>query len=187
MRKDFGAKTWLYPMPVLIIGTYDENGKANAMNAAWGGIYDYNQITVSLSGHVSTDNIRKSKAFTISVGTKSTLEACDYVGLVSQEKEPNKLDKAGLHPIKSNKVNAPLFEELPFTLECELVSLEGDLGEGGTLIGNIVNVSIDESVLTDGMLDVKKLQPISFDPINNKYLLLSEEAGDAFKAGLKLK
>lgn len=187
MRKDFGTKTWLYPMPVLIIGTYDENGRANAMNAAWGGIYDYNQITVSLSGHVSTDNIRKSKAFTISVGTKATLEACDYVGLVSQEKEPNKLEKAGLHPFKSNKVNAPLFIELPFTLECELVSLDGDMGEGGTLIGNIVNVSIDESVLTDGKLDVKKLQPISFDPINNKYLLLSEEAGDAFKAGLKLK
>jgi len=187
MRKDFGAKTWLYPMPVLIIGTYDENGNPNAMNAAWGGIYDYNQITVSLSGHVSTDNIRKSKAFTISVGTKDTLEICDYVGLVSQEKEPKKIEKADLHPFKSNKVNAPLFEEFPFTLECELVSLDGDMGEGGTLIGQIVNISIDESVLTNGKVDVKKLQPISFDPINNKYLLLSEEAGDAFKAGLKLK
>lgn len=187
MRKDFGAKTWLYPMPVLIIGTYDENGNPNAMNAAWGGIYDYNQITVSLGGHVSTDNIRKSGAFTISVGTKDTLEICDYVGLVSQEKEPKKIEKAGLHPFKSNKVNAPLFEEFPFTLECELVSLDGNMGEGGTLIGQIVNISIDESVLTNGKVDVKILQPISFDPVNNKYLLLSEEAGDAFKAGLKLK
>ena len=187
MRNDFGAKTWLYPMPVLIIGTYDENGKPNAMNAAWGGIYDYNQITVSLGGHVSTDNIRKSKAFTISVGTKETLRICDYVGLVSQEKEPNKIEKAGLHPFKSSKVNAPLFEEFPFTLECELVSLEGDMGEGGTLIGQIINVSIDERILTDGKVDIKKLQPISFDPVNNKYLLLSEEAGDAFKAGLELK
>ena len=187
MRKDFGSKTWLYPMPVLIIGTYDENGKANAMNAAWGGIYDYNQITVSLGGHVSTDNIRKSKAFTISVGTKETMAICDYVGLVSQAKVPDKLEKAGLHPFKSNKVNAPLFEEFPFTLECELISLEGEMGEGGTLIGQIVNISIDEKVLTDGKVDIKKLQPITFDPVNNKYLLISEEAGDAFKVGLKLK
>ena len=187
MRKDFGPKTWLYPMPVLIIGTYDENGKANAMNAAWGGIYDYNQITVSLGGHVSTDNIRKNKAFTISVGTKNTVAQCDYVGLVSQEKEPNKLDKAGLHPFKSNKVNAPLFEEFPFSLECELVSLDGNLGEGGTLVGNIVNISIDESVLTNGKVDIKKLQPITFDSVNNKYLLVSEEVADAFKVGLSLK
>lgn len=187
MRKDFGKKTWLYPMPVLIIGTYDENGKADAMNAAWGGIYDYNQITVSLSGHTTTDNIRKSKAFTISVATKKTLEASDYVGIVPMAKEPNKIEKTGLHPFKSKYVNAPLFEEYPLTLECELVSLEGDMGEGGTLIGNIINVSIDESVLTDGKLDTDKLEAISFDPINNKYLLVKGEVGDAFKAGMKLK
>ena len=107
-------------MPVIMIGTYDENGEPDLMNAAWGGIYDYNQITVSLGGHVSTDNIRKSRAFTISVGTKETMAICDYVGLVSQVKVPNKLEKAGLHPIKSSKVNAPLFEEFPFTLECEV-------------------------------------------------------------------
>ena len=187
MRKDFGSKTWLYPMPVLIIGTYDENGEADAMNAAWGGIYDYNQITISLGAHVSTDNIRKNKAFTISVGTKRTLDICDYVGLVSKAKEANKIAKAGLHPFKSKKVNAPLFEEFPFTLECELISLDGDFGEGGTLIGQIVNVSIDESVLNDNKVDINKLEPIAFDAINNKYLLLNEEAGDAFKAGLKLK
>ena len=187
MRKDFGSKTWLYPMPVLIIGTYDENGVPDAMNAAWGGIYDYNQITVSLGSHVTTENIRKNKAFTISVGTLKTVEACDFVGLVSLEKEPKKLEKAGLHAFKSQKVNAPLFEEYPFTLECELVSLDGEEGEGGTLIGQIVNVSIDESVLTDGKVDIKKLEPIAFDAVNNKYLLINEEAGDAFKAGFKLK
>ena len=84
MRKDLGAKTYIFPMPVLIIGTYDEKGEPNAMNAAWGSIYDYNQVTVSLGGHVSTDNIRKSKAFTISFGTKKTVKACDYVGLISK-------------------------------------------------------------------------------------------------------
>ena len=187
MRKDFGAKTWLYPMPVLIIGTYDKDHKANAMNAAWGGIYDYNQITISLSHHKSTSNIRESGFFTVSVGTKSTMEICDYVGMVSQSKEPNKMQKAGLHDIPSKLVNAPLFEEFPLTLECKLISLDGEEGEGGTLIGEIVNVSIDESILTNGKVDVKKLEPIAFDPVNNDYLLVSEKVGNAFKDGLKLK
>ena len=187
MRKDFGKKTWLFPMPVLIIGTYDENGNANAMNAAWGSIYDYNQITISLGGHVTTDNIRRSKAFTVSLGTLDTLLVSDYVGLVSQAKEPNKIEKAGLHPFKSNHVNAPLFEEYPVTLECELVSLEGEEGEGGTLIGNIINVSMDEKVLTDNKIDLKKLKPIAFDPFNSKYILCDEAVGNAFVDGLKLK
>lgn len=187
MRKDLGPKSFLYPMPVLIIGTFDDNGEADAMNAAWGSIYDYNQITISLSAHVSTDNIRKNKAFTVSFGTRKTVEACDYVGLVSKAKEPQKLQKAGLHPFKSKNVNAPMFEELPLTLECKLVSLEGDMGEGGTLIGDIVNVSVDESVLTDGKIDIKKLEPICFDGANNKYNVLGEEVADAFRVGLKLK
>lgn len=187
MRKDFGKKTWLYPMPVLIIGTYDENGNPDAMNAAWGGIYDTNQITVSLSSHQTTDNLKVSKAFTISVATKNTVAASDYVGMISYKKEPNKVLKAGLHPFKSHKVNAPLFEEYPMTLECEVVSLDGDDNKGYTLIGDIVNVSIDESVLTDGKVDLKKLEPIAFDPINNKYVLLAEDVADAFKVGLSLK
>ncbi len=187
MRKDFGKQTWLLPMPVLIIGSYDENGKANAMNAAWGSIYDYGQITISLGGHITTDNIRKSGAFTVSVGTKDTVTQCDYVGLVSQEKEPDKLEKAGLHPIKSEKVNAPLFKEFPFTLECKLISLDGNPGEGGTLIGEIINISVDEKVLTNGKIDTKKLQPIAFDTISLKYVAYNEDVADAFKVGLKLK
>ena len=187
MRKDLGSKTILYPMPVLIIGTYDEKGEADAMNAAWGGIYDYNQITISLGGHVTTDNIRKNKAFTVSMATKKTVAQSDYVGLVSKAKEPNKIQKAGLHPFKSNKVNAPLFEEYPFTLECKLVSLDGNLGEGGTLVGQIVNISVDESVLTNGKVDIKKLEPICFDAANSKYNVIGEEVADAFKVGMKLK
>ena len=174
-------------MPVLIIGTYDEKGEPDAMNAAWGGIYDYNQITISLGGHVTTDNIRKTKAFTVSMATKKTVAQSDYVGLVSKAKEPNKIQKAGLHPFKSNKVNAPLFEEYPFTLECELISLDGNPGEGGTLVGQIVNISVDESVLTDGKVDIKKLEPICFDSANSKYNVIGEEVANAFKVGLKLK
>lgn len=187
MRKDFGQKSILFPMPVFIIGTYDENGEPDAMNAAWGGMYDYNQVTVSLGGHVSTDNIRKSKAFTISFATKKTVQQSDYVGLVSKAKEPNKLAKAGLHPYKSDKVNAPMFEEYPLTIECKLISLDGNMGEGGTLVGEIVNVSADESILTDGKIDVNKLEPITFDAANNKYRVIGEEVADAFKVGLALK
>ena len=187
MRKDLGVKSWLFPMPVLIIGTYDENGVPNAMNAAWGSMYDYNQVTVSLGSHVSTDNIRKSKAFTISFATKETVEASDFVGIVSLAKEPKKLIKAGLTPVKSEKVNAPLFKEYPVTLECKLNSIEGEMGEGATVVGDIVNISVDESVLTDGKLDFNKFHPIAFDPANNKYRLVGEEVADAFKVGLSLK
>ena len=187
MRKDLGSKTLVFPMPVLIIGTYDEHGEPDAMNAAWGGIYDYNQITISLGGHVTTDNIRKNKAFTVSFATRKTVTQSDYVGLVSKAKEPKKIEKAGLHPIKSKKVNAPLFEEYPVTLECELVSLDGQMGEGGNLIGQIVNVSVDESVLTNGKIDIKKLEPIAFDGENAKYNVIGEEVASAFKVGLKLK
>ena len=187
MRKDLGAKTFIYPMPVLIIGTYDEKGEPDAMNAAWGGIYDYGQITISLGAHVSTDNIRKNKAFTVSFATRKTVAQSDYVGIVSKAKEPRKIEKAGLHPIKSEKVNAPLFEEYPVTLECELVSLDGNMGEGGTLVGQIINVSADESVLTNGKIDIKKLEPIAFDGENAKYNVIGEEVADAFRVGLKLK
>ena len=187
MRKDLGAKTLMFPMMVLILGTYDEKGEPDAMNAAWGSIYDYNQVTVSLASHVTTDNIRKNKAFTISFGTRKTVKACDYVGLVSKAKEAKKIEKSGLHPVKSKHVNAPLFEEYPLTLECTLVSLDGDLGDGGTLVGQIVNISADESILTNGKIDIKKLEPLCFDGELNKYNVVGEEVADAFKVGLKLK
>lgn len=187
MRKDLGKKTILYPMPVLMIGTYDEKGEADLMNAAWGSIYDYNQITISLGSHVTTDNIRKNKAFTVSIATKDTVIACDYVGIVSKANDSKKIEKSGLHPFKSEKVNAPLFEEFPLTLECKLISLDGEMGEGGTLIGEIINVSVDEKILTKDKIDIKKLNPICFDPVAAKYNVIGEEVADAFKVGLKLK
>ena len=187
MRKDFGPQTWMYPMPVLIIGTYDENGKANAMNAAWGGIFDYNQIMVSLSSHQKTDNIRKNKAFTISFATVDTVTSSDYVGIVSQKEEPNKIAKSGLIEEKTNKVNAPLFKNYPLTLECELVEILGEEEGGGNFIGKIVNVSADESILTNDKVDYKKLKPLAFDPVTAKYIALGEEVAQAFLEGRKLK
>ena len=187
MRKNFGPQTWMYPMPVLIIGTYDEKGNPNAMNAAWGGIFDYNQIMVCLSAHKTTDNIKKNKVFTISFATVETVTASDYVGIVSQYKEPNKIAKSGLKYEKAEHVNAPLFTDYPLTLECELVDIINQGEGGGNVIGKIVNVSADESVLTNGKVDPKKLHIITFDPINNKYVALGEEVANAFKEGLKLK
>ena len=187
MRKDFGSQTWMFPMPVLIIGTYDENGNPNAMNAAWGGIYDYNQIMICLSAHKTTDNIRKNKAFTISFATVDTVTASDYVGIVSQNQEPNKIIKAGLKVEKAKHVNAPIFTNYPLTLECELVEVLNEGEGGGNFIGKIVNVSADESVLSDGKVDPKKLHVISFDPVTAKYVALGDEVALAFREGLKLK
>lgn len=182
MRVNFGKKTWLFPMPVLILGTYDDNGVPNAMNAAWGGIYDTNKVLVSLSEHKTTDNLARKAAFTISFATKKTVAASDYVGVVSGRTVGNKIEKAGLHAFPSEVVDAPLFEEYPVTLECEVDSFEE-----GILIGNILNVSVDESVLTDGQIDMDKLEPIAFDPANGKYVLVKGEVADAFKIGLTLK
>ena len=187
MRKNFGPQTWLYPMPVLIIGSYDENGNPNAMNAAWGGIYDYNQIMICLSAHQTTENIKKNRAFTISFATVDTVTASDYVGIVSQKKEPNKIAKAGLIPEKASKVNAPIFINYPLVLECEVVDIINEGEGGGNIIGNIVNVSADENILTDGKVDYKKLRPIAFDPVSAKYVSLAEEVAQAFHEGFKLK
>lgn len=187
MRKNFGPQTWIYPMPVLIIGTYDENGNPNAMNAAWGGTYDYNQIMICLSKHKTTDNIKKNKAFTISFATVDTVTASDYVGIVSQNKEPDKIAKAGLKQEKASQVNAPIFTNYPLALECEVVEIINEGEGGGNVVGKIVNVSADESILTNGKVDYKKLRPITFDPVANKYVALGEEVADAFKEGFKLK
>ena len=181
-RVNFGAKPLMLPQPVLIIGTYDENGVPNAMNAAWGITTDFKEITISLSDHKTTDNLKVRKAFTVSMATEKYMKACDYVGIESARKVPDKFTKAGFHATKSEYVDAPLIDELPMALECRVKSYEDDI-----LIGEIVNVSADESVLTDGKIDPKKLKPITFDPANHTYVGLGEKVGDAFKDGAKLK
>ena len=181
-RKNFGAKPVMYPQPVLIIATYDEHGVPNAMNAAWGITTDYKEITVSLGEHKTTDNLAVRKAFTVSMATEDQVIPCDYVGIESGRKVPDKFAKAGFHATKSEFVDAPLIDELPMALECRVKSFND-----GILVGEIVNVSADESVLTDGKVDPKKLKPITFDPINNTYIGLGEVVGEAFKDGNKIK
>ena len=181
MRKDFGSKTWLYPMPVLIVSAYDEQGVPNAMNAAWGGIYTDNTIGICIAEeHKTTQNILATKAFTVSVATVDQLSACDYLGLVSGDKVPDKLQRAGLHPIHSQHVNAPIIEELPMALECEMISY--DL-ESNHLVGRIVNISADDSILTDGKIDIAKLRPITYDSVSHRYHVVGEAVGNAFADG----
>lgn len=179
MRKNFGVKQFLYPMPVFIIGSYDSDGKPNLMNAAWGGITDTDKISIAMSSHKTTDNILKSKAFTVSIGTKEYMEACDYVGLVSGNKDKNKFKKSGFTEVKSEFVNAPVIQELPITLECEFYSYENEV-----MVGKIINVSCDEKYLgPDGLPDLDKFTPITYDPIHQDYLELGDAVGEAFSIG----
>lgn len=186
MRKNFGSKAWLYPMPSLIVATYDENGNPDAMNAAWGGIYSEHEVGICLAkSHKTTANILATKAFTVSMATVDQLVACDYVGLESGNKVPNKFEKSGFHAVKSEHVNAPIIEELPMTVECELVSYDE---EHEFMVGKIVNVSADEEILdADGNIDPAQLKPILFDPCHMAYLKVGEKAGNAFHDGKQLK
>ena len=186
MRRNFGAETWLYPMPVLIIGTYDENGCPNAMNAAWGGIHDTGQVAVCIDpGHKTAANLLLRRAFTVSIGVDGQTAACDYVGLVSGNREPDKVVKAGFHARKADFADAPVFDELPMALECRLVRF--DPGTGCT-VGEILNVSADERILdSEGKISPEKLEPILFDPVHHTYLKTGPVAGSAFRDGLKLK
>ena len=182
MKKNLGPQTFVYPMPVFILGTYDENGRPNAMNAAWGGTYDTNMVTVSLARHQTTENLELKKCFTLAFGTKSTLAACDYVGIVSGKSEKEKIKKAGLTPVKALHIDAPYFEEFPLTLECEVTSFKN-----GTLIAKIVNTIVDEAVCTEGKIDPAKMEAIVYEPVTHKYLLAGEAVGQAFHDGLALK
>ena len=186
MRKNFGAKAMCYPMPVYIIGTYNADGTPNAMNAAWGGISEETEITICVdSGHKTAENLITRKAFTVSMATAETMAACDYVGIVSGNKEPDKFAKAGFHAVKSQFVDAPLIAELPMALECEVISYDP---ETCRLVGRIVNVSAEESILGEnGKVDAGKLRPITYDPMNHLYLVLGEKVGQAFHDGLTLK
>ena len=185
MRKNFGSQHWLFPQPVLMIATYNEDGTPDIMNAAWGGISDSDEISISISNtHKTAKNLLKRGAFTVSFATADQVAACDYVGLVSGNKVTDKFARAGFHAVKSEFVDAPLVEELPMALECRVRSYDT---ETDILRGEIVNVSADETILTDGKIDPAKLRPIVFDPVNHDYLELGAKVGKAFSEGNKLK
>ena len=178
-----GNKSTITPEGVFIIGTYDENGIPNAMNAAWGMQSDMSEITLMLGKHKTTENFEKTGAFTVAFGTADTVLISDYFGVETGAKV-NKIEKAGCHTHRSAHGNAPIIEEYPLTLECKVKSWDT---ETGYLIGEIVASQADESILTDGKVDLGKLRPIIFDPSFNAYRVVGEVVGKAFSAGLKVK
>ena len=186
MRKNLKAKAYVYPLPVLIIGTYDEKGTPNAMNAAWGTVCDFAQVSICLSSdHKTVKNLLKTKEFTVAIADKKNVVAADYVGIVSANDMPDKLAKTGWHTRKSEFVNAPIIEEMSLVLECKLVSYDTD---SEICIGEVVNVSVDEEILDEkGKIDLTKFQPICYDCDTHGYYTLGEKVGQAFSDGLKLK
>ena len=186
MKKDLGVKPYLMPMPVLIISTYCEDGTPDAMNAAWGTLSSMNTVSLYLSAnHKSVENIKSRKAFTVAIADETNLIPSDYVGLISAYKEKNKIEKAGWTAIKSNRVDAPIIDELPLTLECELLYIDEN---SGCVYGKIVNIIADEKVLDEtGNVDLHKLNPISYDPASRSYFTMGNKVGKAFSDGAKLK
>ena len=187
MRKDLGNLGAVYPMPVLIVAAYDENGVPCAMNAAWGMICGYHEIALFLDeDHKTTKNIFTSKAFTVSLADKDHLVAADYVGLVSGNKVPDKFKRSGLTAVKSQNVNAPIIEEFPVCMECELLEVV-DTEHVYAIIGRIINTNVDEKVLGEnGKVEVSKLNALIFDQFQFGYYVTGEKAGQAWSDGRKL-
>ena len=184
MRRDLGKKPWFYPLPVLIIGTYDENGVPDAMNAAYGGLYHSDMVEFCIGhGRKTFQNLRKTGAFTVSFADAANLAASDYVGLVSGSNTPDKIARTGWTVRPSRFVNAPLFEELPLTWECRLERV----AEDGNVLGRLVNISVREELLRpDGTIDMECFQPLVFDHASSDYLKVGGVAGKAFEAGKAL-
>ena len=182
-RKSFGAKPYTYPQPVFIIASYDEDGTPCAMNAAWCGISESQEVTMCLSaGHKTVKNILKKGAFTISMADAAHVAECDYFGIATGNKVKDKIAAAGLTVTKSTLVDAPIINELAVCVECRLISYDS---ESCIMKGEIVNVSVDESALTDGKADITKIAPITFDPFNNAYHVIGEKVGEAWNSGRK--
>ena len=185
MRKNLKAKAYMYPLPVLIVGTYDEKGVPNAMNAAWGTVCDTAQVALCLShSHKTVQNLLKTGAFTVAIADKANVVAADYVGVVSGNKVPNKLEKTGWNIQRSEFVDAPVFTNFPLVLECKLVSYDT---ETEFCIGEVVNVSVEEEILReDGKIDLEKFRPICYAGDVRDYYALGEKVGKAFSDGKKL-
>lgn len=186
--KNFKPQAWMLPQPVLIIGTYNSDGTPNAMNAAWGGQWDYHEIAISLGSHATTDNLNRCGEFTVAFATKDTLVAADYVGVESGRKQPDKIARTGWKSVKAENLNAPVFECFPMTLECKIKEKIHESETGFYLVAEIVNIVCDEKYLaSDGKPDVEKMELITFDPIHNGYIVLGSRVGNAFHDGLALK
>lgn len=185
--KSFGQKAWMLPQPVLIIGTYNSDGSPNAMNAAWGGQWDSKEIMISMGSHATTANLDRCGEFTVAFATKNTMVASDFVGIVSAQNDPRKIQKTGWTAIQAANVNAPVFTDFPMTLECRILRKIDESEEGYYIVAEIVNILVNEDYLAeDGKPDVEKMQLITYDPVHHGYVELGKRVGNAFADGKTL-
>lgn len=188
LMKSFGQKPWVLPQPVLIVGTYNNDGTPNAMNAAWGGQWDTKEIMICLGSHATTENLARSNEFTVAFATKDTMVASDFVGIVSAKNNPDKIAKTGWTAIKAENVDAPVFTDFPMTLECRILRKIDETDNGCNIIAEIVNILVDENYLSeDGNPDVDRMQFITYEPIHHGYHVIGKRVGNAFNDGKALK
>ncbi len=187
MKKDLGVKDYVFPMPVLMIATYCDDGTVDVMNMAWGGICDSDKVALNISeSHKTAENIKKRMAFTLSIADIPHLEAADFFGIASGNKMPDKFERSGLHAVKSEKVDAPVVEEFPLTLECRVREYHHN-DYGFRVVGQIVNVLAEESVLDEkGKVDPKRLNAFVFDTFQSGYYAIGEKVGQAWSSGKDL-
>lgn len=186
--KSFGQKAWMLPQPVLILGTYNADGSANAMNAAWGGQWDAKEIMISMGAHATTENLARCPEFTVAFATRDTMVAADFVGIVSAKNDPEKMQKTGWTVQRAENVEAPVFADFPMTLECRILRKIDESEEGYYIVAEIVNVLVNEDFLAeDGKPDVEKMHLIVYDPIHHGYMELGSRVGNAFSDGKQLK
>jgi len=187
MRKNLKVMPAVFPMPVLMVAAYDEQGKVNVMNAAWGTICDMDKIALIIDDeHKTTQNIRKVKAFTVSLADKEHIAEADFFGIASGNKISDKFERTGFHAAKSALVNAPIIEEFPVSMECELAEIV-ETANLFAVVGKIVGVSADEEVLdANGKVDPLKLNALIFDQFQHGYYAVGEKVGQAWNAGKEL-
>lgn len=187
MLKDLGVKPYTFPMPVLMIATYNDDGTVDVMNMAWGGVCAENMVALNIDeDHKTSENIKRTGAFTLSIADVDHIEAADFFGIATGNKMKDKFERSGLHALKSTKVNAPIVEEFPLTLECTVVECQNTV-YGFRVLGKILNVLADEKVLDEkGKVDPTKLNAFVFDQFQSGYYAVGEKVGQAWQTGVKL-
>lgn len=187
MKKDLGVKPYTFPMPVLMIATYGDDGVVDVMNMAWGGVCAMNMVALNIDeDHKTSENIKKRGAFTLSIADIPHIEAADFFGIATGNKMADKFERSGLHAVKSENVDAPVVEEFPLTLECKVVECQNTV-YGFRVLGEIVNVLADEEVLDEkGKVDPTKLNAFIFDQFQSGYYAVGEQVGQAWKTGVPL-
>ena len=186
MKQPIKVTEAIFPMPVLLVATYNEDGSVDVMNAAWGTMLDRERVALNLTEtHKTVENIKRRKGFVVHIADAAHVVEADYFGVVSGHKEKDKFAKSGLTAVKSQMVDAPIINELPIVLECEFIEYQSD-NTGLGVIGRVLQTSVETDKMKDGKVDIEALNAIAFDPYTHGYYRVSQRVGEAFKDGLKL-